>query len=73
VLHRIASSVGPGGIVDKAEQYLITSKVAAGDNFGTVSIIDTTRKIVIDRFKIPSLNGRRILSISSATIEWVGT
>ena len=35
--------------------------------------MDTTRKIVVDRFKIPSLNGRRIISIASATIEWVGT
>ena len=51
----------------------MTSKVAVGDNFGTVSIVDTTRKIVVDRFKIPSLNGRRVLSISSATIDWVGT
>ncbi len=47
--------------------------MAVGDNFGTVSIVDTTRKIVVDRFKIPSLNGRRILSLSSATIDWVGT
>ena len=52
---------------------MITQKVAAGDNFGTVSIVDTTRKIVVDRFKVPQFNGRRIISISSATIEWVGT
>jgi len=47
--------------------------VAAGDNFGNISIVDTTRKIVIDRFKIPQFSGRRIISISSATIDWVGT
>lgn len=38
-----------------------------------LSLIDSSRKLVIDRFKIPQIVGRRIISLSSSTIEWVGT
>jgi len=35
--------------------------------------MDASRKIVLDRFKVPTFEGRRITSISSCSIEWVGT
>ena len=34
VLHQVSPSVGPGGLIDKAEQSYITSKIIAGDNYG---------------------------------------
>ena len=33
VLHQVKMSLGPGGIINKAEQ-VTTTKVIAGDNFG---------------------------------------
>lgn len=45
----------------------------AGDNFGSLQLIDTQRKLVIDRFKLPALQSRRIVSLNSCTIDWVGT
>lgn len=36
-------------------------------------LIDTSRKLVVDTFKVPLFDGRRIIDMSSATIEWVGT
>ena len=38
-----------------------------------MQLIDTSRKLVLDKFKVPGLEGRRIISISSSSIEWVGT
>lgn len=73
VLHQVTVAVGPGGLIEKGEQSNTTSKVIAGDNFGQLSLVDTQRKLVIDRFKIPALQGRRIIALSSCTIEWVGT
>ena len=45
----------------------------AGDNFGSLTLIDISRKLVQDRFKVPGFEGRRILSLSSCTLEWAGT
>jgi hypothetical protein len=44
-----------------------------GDNFGQVTLVDVTRKISLDKFKVPGFEGRRIVSITSCSIEWVGT
>lgn len=73
VLHQVAGSLGPGGIIDKTEQPLITAKVLAGDNMGGIQLIDTQRKLVVDRFKLPALQSRRIMSLSTCSIDWVGT
>ena len=44
-----------------------------GDNFGEVQLIDTSRKLVLDKLKVPGFESRRIVSITSSSIEWVGT
>ena len=36
-------------------------------------MVDVSRKNVLDRFQVPGFEGRRIMSISSSTLEWVGT
>ena len=38
-----------------------------------IILIDTSRKMVMDSFKVPGYEGRRVIDISSCTIEWVGT
>lgn len=72
-IHRVGQSLGPGGIINKEEQAGMLSKVVTGDNFGTLVLIDVARKLVQDRFKVPAFEGRRIISISSCTVEWAGT
>ena len=49
---RIGVSVGPGGVVDKAEQ-VVSHKILAGDNPGQEVLIDTSRKLIMDTFKVP--------------------
>ena len=44
-----------------------------GDNFGEVQLVDTSRKLVLDKFKVPGFESRRIISITSSSIDWVGT
>ena len=51
----------------------MSHKILTGDNFGEVQLIDTSRKLVLDKFKVPGFDGRRIISISSSSVEWVGT
>lgn len=72
MLHRVAAAVGPGGTVDK-EQGNVIGKVIAGDNFGTISVIDTNRKLTVERFKVSGMTSRRIIALSSYTVEWAGT
>lgn len=48
-------------------------KVIAGDNFGTISVIDITRKLTVDRFKVTGMQSRRIIAVSTYTVEWAGT
>ena len=69
----IGSLVGPGGVFSKEDQHTVSHKILTGDNFGEVQLIDTSRKLVLDRFKVPGFDGRRIISISSSSVEWVGT
>ena len=38
-----------------------------------MQLVDTSRKLVLDKFKVPGCESRRIISITSCSIEWVGT
>lgn len=65
--------MGPGGTVSKEDSHFVSHKIITGDNFGEVQLIDTSRKTVLDKLKVPGFEGRRIVSITSSSIEWVGT
>jgi hypothetical protein len=70
---KVGPCIGPGGVVEKQEQSSTANKVLIGDNYGQISLVDVSRKICLDKFKVPGFESRRIVSISSSTIEWVGT
>lgn len=70
---RVAVCVGPGGAIDRSDQAHLLSKVLAGNNSGSVSLIDSSKKNVLDRFEIPEFKNRRILAISTCSVEWVST
>ena len=72
-MERVGTLVGPGGTVNKEEQSNITHKIIIGDNQGQLILVDVSRKLVLDRFQVPNCEGRRIISISSSSLEWVGT
>ena len=61
-----------GGIIEKSSVG-IQQKLILGDNFGSVHLFDVSRKLALDKLAIPRHQGRRILNISSATIEWIDT
>jgi hypothetical protein len=73
VLERVSVALGAGGIINKEEQFGVTSKIVAGDNFGQITVLDVHRKIVMDKLKLPGFEGRRIISISTCSFEWAGT
>lgn len=72
-MHKMGTSVGPGGSIDKEQQVYVSHKVLAGTNHGAIMLIDTQRKMTLDTIKVPGFDARRVLNMSSATIEWVGT
>ena len=72
VMENIGCLLGPGGSVPKEEQSTIANKILCGDNFGEVQLVDISRKLVLDRFKVPGFMSRRIISLTSSSIEWVG-
>jgi hypothetical protein len=72
-LEKIGLTVGPGGFIDKESLPVNAQKIIGGTNYGAVVLIDTSRKMVLDTYRVPQFDGRRVLDISSATIEWVGT
>lgn len=66
------------GLIEKEEKDLIkgglvSSKLLVGDNFGHVHLIDTSRKQILDMIEIDQFKGRRIISISACTLEWIDT
>ena len=36
-------------------------------------MIDITRKLTVDRFKVTGMQSRRIIALSTCTVEWAGT
>ena len=72
VMENIGCLVGPGGTIPKEEQQSVANKILTGDNFGEVQLVDISRKLVLDRIKITGFEKRRIISITSSSIEWVG-
>jgi hypothetical protein len=49
------------------------SKSILGDKFGHIHLLDVSRKIVLDKKEFPKYDSRRIVSISTACLEWVDT
>lgn len=50
---------------------LHTNKFVLGDKFGTIHMLDSSRKIVLDKQNI--FSDKRIVDITSASIPWVDT
>lgn len=74
VLERVGVSVSAGGLINKEEQLMVTSKILAGDNFGQVTLIDIQRKVVLDRLKLADYeSGRRIIAMTTCSLEWAST
>ena len=74
VLERVSVGVSAGGLINKEEQLIVTSKILVGDNFGQVTLLDIQRKVVLDRLKLPDFeSGRRIITISTCSLEWAST
>lgn len=44
-----------------------------GDKFGHIHLLDVSRKIVLDKMEFPKYKSRRIISITTACLEWVDT
>ena len=61
-----------GGIIEKSSVG-VQQKLILGDNSGSVHLFDVSRKLALDKLAIPRYQGRRILNISTATIEWIDT
>lgn len=67
-----------GGVSEKADAPTLNldshlSKLLLGDNFGNVHLMDVSRKQVLDRISIPLFKSRRIIDISTASLEWINT
>lgn len=44
-----------------------------GDKFGHIHLLDVSRKIVLDKMEFSKYKSRRIISITTACLEWVDT
>ena len=67
-----------GGIIEKTNENNfssagIQSKLLLGDKFGQVHLMDVSRKIVLDKICIEAIKSRKIINISTATLEWIDT
>ena len=69
-----------GGPVEKTSdsntllnQGSVTQKLILGDKYGSIHILDVSRKLVLDKLAIPHYDGRRITNISTAVLQWVDT
>jgi hypothetical protein len=75
-IHRIENVVKNGGIVEKANEeshsrHSAFQRLLMGDKLGQVHILDSQRKLVLGKLQLENFKGRRIQSISTATLEWV--
>jgi len=48
-------------------------KMLLGDNFGAVHLLDVSRKLILDKIELERFKTRRIINISTATLEWIDT
>ena len=65
-----ASSNGAFSTTTKSH---VTSKVVIGDKFGTIHLLDVSRKLLLAKVDIEKFHGRRITSIATACLDWVDT
>ena len=76
---RLSQVVLAGGLseqpesVQKEQSQSVYSKTILGDKFGQIHLLDVSRKIILDKKEFPKYEGRRIISISTACLEWVDT
>ena len=61
-----------GGIIEKSSVG-VQQKLILGDKFGAIHLFDVSRKLALDKIVLPRYTGRRIQSISTATLEWTDT
>lgn len=72
----MGQTVLAGGNVEKRDSAnynsgSMHSKQLLGDNFGQVHLLDVSRKQILDKLEISKFKGRRILNISTASLEWI--
>ena len=78
-MSRLAEVVLAGGLSEKQGtgqkelSHNLQSKSILGDKFGHIHLLDVSRKLVLDKKEFPRYEGRRIVSISTACLEWVDT
>jgi hypothetical protein len=51
----------------------VHSKMLLGDNYGAIHLMDVSRKLTLDKIEIDKLVSRRIINISTCTLEWIDT
>lgn len=51
--------------------YMLNNLLVAGDKFGTVSLVDVTKNKVIDSKALESYKGRKIVSLTTCSLEWL--
>jgi len=67
-----------GGNIEKAQAADsnlagVQTKLLLGDKFGSIHLMDVSRKIILDKIDIARYKGRRIINISTATLDWIDT
>jgi len=63
-----------GGVIEKLNQQTgVHQKLIFGDKFGSVHLMDISRKLILDKKALPKYEGRRILNIATACLEWIDT
>ena len=75
---KMSQVVLAGGVTEKAEAQSYDtdsheSKLLLGDNFGSVHLMDVSRKQILDKIEIERFKSRRVISISSASLDWIDT
>ena len=76
---KMSQTILAGGVSERVPQgsdfsgASIQSKLILGDKFGQIHLVDVSRKLVLDKMEITRFQGRRIINISTATIEWIDT
>ena len=64
--------VAAGGNTVETDLY-VHSKMLLGDNYGAVHLMDVSRKLTLDKIEIERLASRRVINISTCTLEWLDT
>ena len=59
--------------MDKEGYNAISNKVVLGDKFGSLHLLDVSRKLLLDKIQLFEAPPKRITGLASATIIWAET